>query len=138
MSDYRLQVVFEPTDKKAWYRKYRFAVIDPKKVNGYPANFICVFPKRIFEAGKPLSKFGKIFGEKSFELAVELLQDAIKEENNNKVKEELKKRLKAFELARPTLICSYCQQEFEQYSRMKYRRSLCKGCLEKRFLLNRN
>jgi hypothetical protein len=47
MSDYRLQVVFEPTDKNAWYRKYRFAVIDPNKVKGYPANLICVFRARM-------------------------------------------------------------------------------------------
>ncbi len=134
MSDYRLQVVFEPNDINTWSRKYRFAVIDQNKIKGYPANFVCVLPKRIFDSGKPLSEFAKIFGQKSSELAIELLKDAIQQENDEKVKSELEKRLVALELGRPKLVCSCCHKEFEEYSRIKYRRRLCKICLEVRFL----
>ena len=138
MSEYRLQVVFEPFEKNAWSRRFRFAVIDPKKIKGYPANFICLLPKKIVDAGKPLSVFGRIFGEKSSEFAIELLNEALEQEKDEKVKGELKKRLKLLELERPKLICSSCQREFDEYSRIKYKRRLCKSCLEARFLQHQN
>ncbi|MGO8805493.1 MAG: hypothetical protein ACLQO7_02665 [Candidatus Bathyarchaeia archaeon] len=138
VSDYQLQVVFEPNYKNAWSRRYRFAVIDPHKLSGYPANFVCILPKKIFDSGKPLSEFGRIFGQKSSELAIDLLKDALKQENDEKVKVELKKRLEALELERPQLFCSCCHKEFEQYSRMKCKRRLCKICFEKRLLQIRN
>ena len=93
MSEYRLQVVFEPFEKNAWSRRFRFAVIDPKKIKGYPANFICLLPKKIVDAGKPLSVFGRIFGEKSSEFAIELLNEALEQEKDEKIKAELKKDL---------------------------------------------
>jgi hypothetical protein len=138
MSDYRLQIVFEPNDKNSWSRRYRFAVIDPNKLQGYPANFVCVLPKRIFDSGRPPSEFGRIFGQKSSELAIDLLKDALKQENDEKVKVELEKRLKALELEKPKLVCSCCHKEFVEYSRIKYKRRLCKICLEKRFLQIKN
>ncbi len=138
MSDYRLQVVFEPFEKNAWSRRYRFAVIDPNKLKGYPANFVCVLPKKIVDPGKPMSEFGKIFGVKSSEFAIELLKDALKQEKDEKVKTELEKRLKLLELRKPLLICSSCQKEFKAYSRIKYKRRLCKRCLEARFLQHQN
>ena len=137
MSDYRLQV-FEPFEKNAWSRRYRFAVIDPNKLKGYPANFVCLLPKKIVDPGKPLSEFGRIFGEKSSEFAIELLKEALKQEKDEKVKTELEKRLKLLELERHRLICSSCNKEFEEYSRIKYKRRLCKSCLEARIRHNQN
>ncbi len=138
MTDYRLQVVFEPFQKNAWSRRYRFAVIDPNNFKGYPANFVCLLPKKIFESGKPVSEFGKKFGEKSLEFAVSLLEQALKQQEDEKVKTELEKRLRSLELERPKLICVCCQQEFEEYGRTKYKRRLCKNCLEARFFQNQN
>jgi len=132
MSDYRLQVVFEPFERNAWSRRYRFAVIDPNKPKGYPANFVCVLPRRIFESGKPVTEFAKIFGKKSIEFAIVLLKDALRQESDEKVKAELIKRISLLELARPKLICSSCHQEFEKYSRLRYKSRLCKPCLELR------
>ncbi len=138
MSDYQLQVVFEPFERNAWSRRYRFAVIDPNNFRGYPANFVCLLPKKIFEAGKPVSEFGKKFGDKSLEFAVELLEQALKQEKDGKVKTELEKRLRRLESERPKLICGCCHGEFEEYGRTKYKRRLCKNCLEARFLQNQN
>jgi hypothetical protein len=133
MSDFRLQVFFESFGKNSWTRRYRFAVIDPKKLKGYPANFICVLPKKIVDPGKPLSEFGRIFGEKSSEFAIELLREAIEQEKDEKVKSELEKRIKLLEIKRHKLTCRSCNKEFDEYSRIKYKRKLCKSCLEARF-----
>ena len=138
MSDYRLQVVFEPFQKNAWSRRYRFAVIDPNNFKGYPANFVCLLPKKIFESGKPVSEFGKKFGDKSLEFAVSLLEQALKQQEDEKVKTEIEKRLRILEIESPKLICGCCQQEFEEYGRTKYKRRICKNCLETRFLQNQN
>ncbi len=137
MTDYCLQV-FEPFEKGAWSKRYRFAVIDPKKLKGYPANFVCILPKKIVDPGKPLSEFGRIFGEKSSEYAIELLKQALNQEKNEKVKTELEKRLKALELERNKLVCGSCNKEFDAYSRIKYKRRLCKSCLEARFRQTQN
>ena|ERR1700690_1630619 len=97
VSEYRLQVISEPFEKNSWSRRYHFAVIDPKKIKGYPANFVCIFPKKTVDSGKPQSEFDRIFGEKSSELAIELLKEALKQEKDEKVKTELEKRLNALE-----------------------------------------
>lgn len=99
MSEYRLKV-FEPTGKNDWTRRYRFAVVDPNNFKGYPSNFVCVLPRKIFESGKPVTEFAKLFGKKSPELAIELLKEALKQEKDEKVKIELEKRLKTLALTK--------------------------------------
>lgn len=138
MSDYRLQVVFEPFEKNAWSRRYRFAVIDPNNLRGYPANFVCVLPKKIVDPGKSISEFGRIFGEKSSECAIELIKEALKEETNEKVITELEKRIKLLELEKPKLRCSLCHKEFEGNSKIRCKYRLCKSCLAARIRQNQN
>jgi hypothetical protein len=130
MLDYRLQVVFEPFDKNSWSRRYRFAVIDPNKPKGYPANFVCILPKKIVDPGKAVSAFGKIFGDKSSEYAVELLREALAQTKDDKVRLELEKRIRILELEGPRLKCRLCKKEFDEYSRIKRKRRLCKNCYE--------
>jgi hypothetical protein len=132
MTDYQLKV-FEPYEKGEWAGKYRIAVIDPQNFKGYPANFICLLP-RIMEKGKPESVFERLFGEKSSQYATELLREALKQEINKEAKSEIQKRLRLLELKKPKVICSECQQEFEEYSKIRYKRRLCQSCLEKRYL----
>ena len=138
MSDYRIQVVFETFEKNSRSKRYRFAVIDPNKLRGYPANFVCILPKKIVDAGKPLSEFGRIFGKSSSAFAIELLKDALTQEKDEKVKTEIEKRLKSLELEQAKLICSCCHKEFEASSKIRYKRRLCPSCLEARFLQNKN
>jgi hypothetical protein len=135
MSNYQLQV-FRPFEKGDCSGSYRFVVVDPSK--SYPANFVCLLPKKIYDFGKPLSVFGKIFGDKSSEYAIALLRDAVKQETDEKVKIELEKRLETFESKKPKLKCSSCHKEFEEFSRIRYRRTLCKSCLELRILQKQN
>jgi hypothetical protein len=96
------------------------------------------FTKKIVDPGKPLSEFGRIFGEKSSELATKLLKEALGQEKDEKVRTELEKRLKALELKRPKLKCALCHKEFDEYSRIKYKRMLCKSCLEARINQKQN
>ena len=104
MSDHRL-MVFEPFEKKNWGKQIRFAVIDPSNFKGYPANFVCLLPKEIFESGKPLSPFGKMFGEKSSDYAIELLREALKQEENEDVKTEIGKRIRLLQAKSPKFKC---------------------------------
>jgi hypothetical protein len=110
MSVHRLKV-FEPFEKKNWSKQYRFAVIDPNNFKGYPANFVCLLPKEIFESGKPLSPFGRLFGDKSSEYAIELLKEAFKQEEDGEVKTELVKRIRLLQAKRPKLKCTSCHEE---------------------------
>ncbi len=133
MFDYRL-MVFEPLSRKNWVKQYRFAVIDPNNFKGYPANFVCLLPKEIFESGKPLSPFGKLFGERSSEYALKLLKEAFQQEHDEEVKMEIARRITLLEVKKPKLRCSSCHKEFEEYYKTRYKRKLCKGCLEARIL----
>ena len=92
MSEYRLHVC-KPYEMGDWRGEYRFVVVDQKCVRGFPANFICLLPKRIYDKGKPLSVFGRIFGDNSYNYAVKLLLDALHDEKDKEVKFQLKKRL---------------------------------------------
>ncbi len=92
MPNYKLQV-FKPYEVGDVSGKYRFAVIDPNNGFGYPANFVCMLPRKIYDKGKPLSVFAKMFGKDSVDYAVELLTEAIKRERDGQTRDELQKRL---------------------------------------------
>jgi hypothetical protein len=92
LPDYKLQI-FKPYEKGDWRGRYRLIVIDPNNRTGYPANYVCVLPKKLYDKGKPLSLFVKKFGNKSLNYAVELINEAIKHEQNTQNKAELQKRL---------------------------------------------
>jgi hypothetical protein len=76
-------------------RTYRFAVVDYKKSNSYPANFVCMLPVKLYP-GKPNkgSVFGELYREKSLDFAVGLLNDALQTEKDSEVITEIEKRLK--------------------------------------------
>jgi hypothetical protein len=93
MQRFELQV-FKPYEKGDSKGKYRLAVIDPNKISGYPANFVCLLPRKIYDVSKPLSLFAKKFGGNSVNYAVELLEEAIRREKDVQAKAELQKRLK--------------------------------------------
>jgi hypothetical protein len=93
MSEYSLHVC-KPFEMGDWRGQYRFVVVDQKCVRGFPANFICMLPKRIYDKGKPPSVFGRIFGDNSYNYAVKLLLEALQNEKDDEVKFQLKKRLR--------------------------------------------
>ncbi|XHH08137.1 MAG: hypothetical protein ACFCUE_11255 [Candidatus Bathyarchaeia archaeon] len=94
MSDYKLQVC-KPFENGDWKGIYRFMVINPNDHRGYPANYVCMLPRKIYDRGKPLSVFVRKFGH-NVDFAVELLQEAILREKDATTKSALEKRLKNF------------------------------------------
>ncbi len=113
---------------------YRFAVVDKSK--SYPVNFICMLPTKPvqIETGIGFSgKFGSLFGEKSRDFAFELLNDALKNEQEADIKEEIKKRLKLIEPQKAnTVVCSRCKKSFQTQRKQRYKRLLCNECLNQR------
>jgi hypothetical protein len=94
MGNYKIQVC-RPFENGDWKGIYRFMVINPNDQRGYPANYICLLPQKIYDSGKPLSVFVRKFGDNSLEVAVRLVQEAILFEKENQVKVALEKRLKS-------------------------------------------
>jgi hypothetical protein len=95
MSDFKLQVC-KPFENGDWKGIYRFMVINPNDHRGYPANYVCMLPQKIYDKGKPLSVFARKFGESSIEVAVKLLKEAITREQDTEAITALEKRLKNF------------------------------------------
>ncbi len=107
MLDHRLQV-YKPYEMGDSRGKYRLAVIDPNNRHGFPANFVCLLPETIHEKGKPMSLFKRIFGDKSYDYAADLLTEALKQEKDQQVKTELEKRLKTLTNgSRPAQLLKY-------------------------------
>jgi hypothetical protein len=71
----------------------RFVVVDLDKSKDYPVNFVCILPKNIKVSGKKNTKFERIFGDNSLDLAKKLLRRALRAEEDWEVKAEIRKRL---------------------------------------------
>jgi hypothetical protein len=101
-------------------RRFRFAVIDKDKANGYPANFICLLPSKVTELGKSNSVFRSIFRDKSLEQAKLLLTKALNRENDLEVKNELKRRLELLEPRKDMRKYDRSSKRFETKQIRKY------------------
>jgi hypothetical protein len=108
MVNYKLQV-FKPYEKVNWKGKSRIAVIDQDKRAGYPLNFVCIFPLKIYDKGKPLSVFAQKFGENSLGYAVKLLEEAIMCERDHLAKFELQKRLNTLQATTDEVASLSCE-----------------------------
>jgi len=75
-----------------------FVVVDLSVSREYPQNFLCPFPKNLLKRNQKgnlkRSKFFQIFGEKTYEMAKRLLEDALERETDMKIKTEIETRLK--------------------------------------------
>ena len=114
---------------------YRFAVVDYSKSESYPANFVCMLPIKVESPKeKSTTAFGNLFGDKSPDFAVQLLNRALINENNTEIKLEIEKRLTGL---RPkqveTVRCSECERPFQKPSNRKYKHPFCAECYSKRF-----
>jgi hypothetical protein len=85
MAYYKLQIL-KPFKKGNWKDRYLLAVIDANKSSDYPANFVCILPRKIYDTDKPFSLFAKKFGDNSVNYVVELLKEAIKQEKDRQSK----------------------------------------------------
>lgn len=115
MSSYKLHI-FKPFEKGSVRGKYRLAVIDPYNSQGYPSNFVCVLPKKIYDKGKPKTLFAKIFGPNSVSYAIELLNEAIPLEKDPRTKAELQKRLRGLMTQRSSESCLHSFVSVDKHS----------------------
>lgn len=75
--------------------QFIFSVIDLDRLEGYPANFVCLLPKELkstSNSGK--TKFIEVFGEDSNQIATRLLKNAFGSESDVELRREIEKRLK--------------------------------------------
>ena len=105
-----------------------FTVLDLDKGETYPKNFVCILPKT-FEKGENNSNFQKIFGKTSQQIAIKLLNDALKHESDPEVKVEIEKRLKD-NLPKPFIkvTCIDCGCVFEAKKSGRYVQRICQPC----------
>jgi len=119
--------------KSSW--TYRFVVVDSKKSKGYPANFICMLPVKLYSGkSKSPSAFGTLFGEKGLNIAIGLLNNALKTENDVEVRNEIEKRLKLLNPKEANVVkCSQCHKSFQPRKVRRYKQYLCNECLSLKY-----
>jgi hypothetical protein len=75
-----------------------FVVVDLNNGQEYPQNFVCVFPKNLFRRNQKSnlkrSRFFRVFGEKTHEVARKLLADALKRETSLEVRRQIEASLR--------------------------------------------
>ena len=110
----------------------RFAVIDLHKSKQYPANYLCILPRRLNPKLKTPNKFQAMFKEQSKEITKKLLKQALKTTDDLDIKNEIRERLKLLNPKPKNLVkCKVCGKEF-QARRYGYRlQNTCYGCLNK-------
>jgi len=73
----------------------QLVVVDIDRSKYYPLNFVCVLPRYFRILEKRSSKFAKLFGIRSHDMAKQLLIDASRREDDPEIKNLITKRLKA-------------------------------------------
>jgi hypothetical protein len=127
--------VFKRYQDESLANTYRFAVLDFSKGKEYPANFVCMLPLKVDQRkGKNVNVFGELFGDKSLDFAIGLLNDALKSESDAEVKTELERRLKLIDPKQiNTVKCSQCKKPFQPRKIRKYKANFCDDCLKARY-----
>jgi len=117
--------------------KHLFAVIDLDKSKQYPQNFVSVLPKKINAKVKPANIFEEIFGDKSLELANQLLQKALKKRPDPETAKAIRDRIKLLD-PQPhyTTKCEKCGKPIKQSKRKYKLYKFCFSCHSKRYIKN--
>ncbi|KON32927.1 MAG: hypothetical protein AC479_06240 [miscellaneous Crenarchaeota group-6 archaeon AD8-1] len=91
----------------------RLAVIDLDISDKYPTNFVCVLPRNFNSKTTNQNHFQSRFKEGSRELAIQLLEKALKKEKDPDIIMEIKERLKLLK-SKPKEIgkCALCNKDF--------------------------
>jgi DNA-directed RNA polymerase subunit RPC12/RpoP len=133
--DFRLQVFKHDAREGNSGWTYRFAVVDSNKSKNYPSNFVCMLPVKLYQGKTNYgSVFGTLFGDKSLEFAIGLLNDALKTEEDTEIKAEIEKRLKLIDPKQANAVkCSQCKKAFQPKKIRRYKQYLCDECLNKRY-----
>jgi hypothetical protein len=111
--------------------RYRCVVVDSDRPERYPSNFVCMLPAQM--GSDKHSVFVKLFGDKSVELAGQLLTDALETETDVETKAEIGRRLKIIRSPSVNRVeCSVCRKLFKPIRRRGFRQKLCPECRNKR------
>jgi hypothetical protein len=96
-----------------------------------------MLPVKLYSGkSKSPSAFGALFGEEGQNLAVKLLNNALKTERDSEVRVEIEKRLKLLNPKEANLVkCSQCNKPFQPRKVRKYKQYLCNECLSERYTL---
>jgi hypothetical protein len=129
--DFKLQIFKNDFKESNSTWTYRFVVIDSNKSKGYPANFVCMLPVKLYSGkSKSPSAFGALFGDQGLDLAVGLLKDALKRESDAEVRGEIEKRLKLLNPQEANVVkCSQCGKPFQPRKVRRYKQYLCNECV---------
>jgi hypothetical protein len=116
---------------------FRFAVIDLDKSKHYPANFVCMLPKKPTINDTPHNIFSKIYGKESLTVAKQLLKKALNSESDLEIKNALTERINMLEPKKPPEVkCCRCGKSFTPL-RMRYRKQkVCPECKHKMYSNN--
>ena len=112
--------------------KHLFAVIDLDRSKQYPQNFVSVLPRHIKAIVKPANAFEGLFGNKSLEMANQLLQKALQSRPDSETTLAIRERLKLLD---PQLNnkskCQNCGNPIKQ-SKQRFRHyKFCYDCHRK-------
>lgn len=131
--DFRLQAFKRDPMEGKTSGTIRFAVINSDKTKSYPSNFVCMLPLKM-QKGKIENVFGDTFGDKGLDIALELLKDALKRENDFEVKTEIERRLKLIDPKQVNQVkCSVCGKQFQAHRIRKFKQNICQECLIKKY-----
>jgi hypothetical protein len=124
-------VVFRIGADNNLVKKYRFAIVDISKSESYPANFVCMLPMKVDQrGGKIVNVFGTLFGDKGLDVALDMLNDALKNETDIEVKNEIERRIRLIDPKQANFIkCSGCKKIFKPHKMKKYKQNFCDNCL---------
>lgn len=111
---------------------FRFAVIDLDKSKNYPANFVCMLPKKPTVNDTPHNIFSKIYGKESILIAKQLLKRALNSESDLEIKNAIAERISMLEPKKaPEVKCCRCGKPFTPI-RMRYRKQkVCPECKQR-------
>lgn len=130
-----MQVFKRDAEDSNLAKTYRFAVLDFSRSKSYPANFVCMLPVKVDQGkGKIANVFGELYGDKSLDFAIELLNKALKSESDTEVKTEIERRIKLIDPKQANLVkCCVCKKTFQPVRIRKYKQNFCDDCLKKRY-----
>jgi formylmethanofuran dehydrogenase subunit E len=111
--------------------RFSFAVIDLLKSKNYPSNFVCLLPERI-RKDKAATVFEKLFREKSFEQAVNLLTEMLKSAEDSEVRVEIQRRLKLLSPIKE-IRCDNCGKMFLPKRLKRFKHNFCGECFAKKY-----
>ena len=108
---------------------FRFAVIDLDKSKQYPANFVCMLPKKPTINDTPHNIFSKIYGKESITVAKQLITKALNSENDLEIKSALTKRLNMLKPKKPPEAkCFRCGKIFSPSTNRYRKQRVCPEC----------